>query len=628
MSISSEYILSHVFPNIFKYDKKYDELTMEIKFFNLYSYELSIREIFYKLYPIAMQKHKDLSKIFTMKQYEELLLNDKDLEYLDEENIDVSKVLNITEPTKTNDLKIEYTKFNKLLYNDFKFLKLENPSDIKHYKIENIVCYNNVLKENECWNVNYYLENNLKTIENILYLENIEYVLTKDLIMINYKHLNPRKIILRFINDIEFMIKLFNILQSDLNNLYKYQNKIINYCENIKIIPELFNNTIMRTNDVFILSNTIDLIDKYSINYDVEYNFISLDIDDNLHNCYVKWCKNHDINYKIVKKINIKNGMNEIIDTYTKNNKMFPYDFMLEYLTLNIEDVKFVEKILLCLIYNITQNYDKIVDLKPYFDIFNSFTNILKPMNIIPFMLSYNAFDYMNKEFITKLKDNYNEQYETIIKCIQYKLKNIVEITKMLNINPENIKTLGDITIAMAYIIVFKEEPPFEYYHSPRININGKTLENVWRHDVCSDIPKEMTDIRFYEYMIKNNGKKSPENITAVYTYFSNSEEMKIIIIDDKNLLLEPAKKRFTIEIDYETIKTFITEEIDTNDICLFGRLNKKDWEKLTNGNENIDVIILTDIKDVYRHRTPLKMLLEFLKSNINIKFNIEISDI
>ena len=124
--------------------------------------------------------------------------------------------------------------------------------------------------------------------------------------------------------------------------------------------------------------------------------------------------------------------------------------------------------------------------------------------------------------------------------------------------------------------------------------------------------------------MIKNKSRRANE-CTAVYTLFSNNNEHKIIFIDDNNLLESPAKKRMIIPIKYETIKTFIGEELDTNNITMLTKISGSDFDKICGGNHLIDCFVYSDIKNIYRERTPLKQILEYFANVLQIKFNIKV---
>lgn len=166
-----------------------------------------------------------------------------------------------------------------------------------------------------------------------------------------------------------------------------------------------------------------------------------------------------------------------------------------------------------------------------------------------------------------------------------------------------------------------KTDPPFELWpETPNIE-----LQKAYKSYISIELPKEYTEKRFYDYMIKNKSKRNSE-CTAIYTLFSNNSEHKIIFIDDNNMLMPPAKKRMTIPVKYETIKTFIGEELDTNNITMLTKISGADFDKICGGNHLIDCFVYSDIKNIYRERTPLKQILEYFVNVLEMKYNIEVT--
>lgn len=166
-----------------------------------------------------------------------------------------------------------------------------------------------------------------------------------------------------------------------------------------------------------------------------------------------------------------------------------------------------------------------------------------------------------------------------------------------------------------------KSDPPFELWpQTPNIE-----LQKAYKSYISIELPKEYTEKRFYDYMIKNKSKRNSE-CTAIYTLFSNNNEHKIIFIDDNNILVPPAKKRMTIPVKYETIKTFIGEELDTNNITMLTKISGADFDKICGGNHLIDCFVYSDIKNIYRERTPLKQILEYFVDVLELKYNIEVT--
>ena len=166
-----------------------------------------------------------------------------------------------------------------------------------------------------------------------------------------------------------------------------------------------------------------------------------------------------------------------------------------------------------------------------------------------------------------------------------------------------------------------KSDPPFEIWPQTP----NKPLQEAYIGYVSTELPKEYTEKRYYDYMIKNGAKRS-SNCTAIYTLFSNNNEHKIIFINDNNILIPPAKKRMTIPIEYEEIKTFIGEELDTNNITMLTKISGADFDKICGGNHLIDCFVYSDIKNIYRERTPLKQILEYFANVLELKFDVKIA--
>lgn len=193
--------------------------------------------------------------------------------------------------------------------------------------------------------------------------------------------------------------------------------------------------------------------------------------------------------------------------------------------------------------------------------------------------------------------------------------------------------------IGFAWIEAYKEEPPLMFYPSPnyreqrsidRSNPSkpwqkGKTIADCWSQFANSrTIPMEMTSMKYYDYMVKSNGVKRNPDQTIMYSYFSNSNENKLIFCRSNIELLDPAIPRFYIPVDFKKLKQYLHEDLLTTDICMFAQLTKNDWEKVAGGREDIDIVAFNDMKNVYRERTPLRDVIKYLIDNVNIEFDVE----
>ena len=177
------------------------------------------------------------------------------------------------------------------------------------------------------------------------------------------------------------------------------------------------------------------------------------------------------------------------------------------------------------------------------------------------------------------------------------------------------------------WIKTYHDEPPLEIYISPNSTCgeyNRNTCQ-TWADCVnrCT-IPKEMTSMNYWQYMIESKGKKRNPNQSTMYSFFSNTDENKIIFCRSDVELQEPAKARYNIPVLFSELKPFLHEEIITNDICSFTHLTKDDWNKVAGGNDRIDVVVFSEMKNIYKERTPLKQVLSYLVENIEINFSVE----
>lgn len=191
--------------------------------------------------------------------------------------------------------------------------------------------------------------------------------------------------------------------------------------------------------------------------------------------------------------------------------------------------------------------------------------------------------------------------------------------------------------IGFAWIEAYKEEPPLMFYPNPnyreqrsidKLNPRrswqkGITIADCWATYVNnSTTPMEMTSMKYYDYMVKSNGVKRNPNQTIMYSYFSNSNENKLIFCKSDVELLDPAVPRYYIPVEFKKLKQYLHEDLLTTDICMFTQLTKKDWEKVAGGREDIDVVVFNDMKNIYRERTPLKVVIKYLIENIEIEFD------
>ena len=191
--------------------------------------------------------------------------------------------------------------------------------------------------------------------------------------------------------------------------------------------------------------------------------------------------------------------------------------------------------------------------------------------------------------------------------------------------------------IGFAWVRTYKEEPPLGVYPSPNYKEdstkdqknprkswqNGITIADCWAIHVNENTtPMEMTSMKYYDYMVKSNGIKRNPDQTILYSYFSNSNENKLIFCRSNVELLDPAVPRYYIPVEFKKLKQFLHEDLLTTDICMFAQLTKNDWEKIAAGQENIDIVAFNDMKNIYRERTPLKEVIKYIIEAIEIEFD------
>jgi hypothetical protein len=257
--------------------------------------------------------------------------------------------------------------------------------------------------------------------------------------------------------------------------------------------------------------------------------------------------------------------------------------------------------------------------------------NELKPKDI-NYSGIFNYIIRINK--IEEISEEYRKSLDkkTIVNILCERIregyKDILDISKSF-CSYKDIITIGsseNLTIGMAWIKQFKEEPPFEFYHGPNVNINGMNNERVWRKYVNNDVPFEMTKLRYYDFMIANKGRKKPENLTGMYVYISNCTNSKVVFLDDKLELMTPAKKIAEIPVSFEDIKTYLIGELDMNNTCLLDKFTHEEWTKTTGNPECLtDVIVVSDEKNVYRERTPIIKLINWFIECISCRFDVDI---
>jgi hypothetical protein len=423
-------------------------------------------------------------------------------------------------------------------------------------------------------------ENKNFRIDDVKHIKRFSYIQAKKLIETwNEKRGSINKLysILKLKTDYVDLMKLHNenIYKQDLNLI----NQIFNKQNHIVVIEYIIKNNII-IND----HNDIELIKNPELIRNISWNII-----------------NSDDKFKSLFKHFIINDVKLDYDP----NKLYKYMHLIDVSdTLSNEQIKeLVIQNKIIINQNVIKSWLKINDL--YNIIHKSPRAMLSEM----FDEIYNKIIETNYKLDYSLSTKILESYIYSNSKLTFEdVYSVVEQTTYYN--------LGTIWIKNKFC-----DPPFKLW-APSPNIE---LQKAYTNYVSVNLPREYTERRFYDFMIKNKCKRS-KDCTAIYTLFSNNNEHKIIFIDDNNILETPAKKRLTIPVNYETIKTFIGEELDTNNITMLTKINGSDFDKICGGNHLLDCFVYSDIKNIYRERTPLKQILEYFVYVLQMKFNVKVT--
>lgn len=551
--------LPFIFVNIFDNIFKYDEKYDELEF-NVESFNI-------------MNYNIGIREIW-YKYYPALLRKYKNLEEVYDEKKLISDMENDTFmpfiPMKLiSDEDIEKRVFHKILEEDYKFLQLKDANDRKHYIFNHMTqyCIPDLM---DGWNLNIYLDQNLLSIHE---LKNCKSLL----------HLSP-KYAIEYITITGEVDRCWEIFTNE-------------NCDTMFHIDEL-----MKLSDDLIKQIADNIINRYSnIKRNGNKKLTNLDL---LMYCDLKFFKEFDIENIDVARLMFQRISKVELDRYTplvilKSVLMV----ILKLHKLDDSDKLTNDKTTFPVLKLFDAPFDSIMD-----DDMRICLMIDNP-NLVDLFLEYRndlCSDWITGAIKHKQinKDNWND--------IWNKYKNYP--------NVESMKPM----FCAEWIIAYHEEPPLEIYVSPKDNCSRGTMADIWRRYVCADdVPKEMTNMNYYEYMIMLKGKKRNPNNTTMYTFFSNSDENKIIFCKSDVELIEPAKARYNIELNYDLVKPFLHEEIETNGICSFTHLTKDDWNKVARGKDDYDIVCFSEMKNIYRERTPIKDVLEYLTSAIELKFGV-----
>lgn len=687
MSVSINEVFTSIFYDVYTYDRKYKELKSNQKL-NVMKYPYQIRKLVYDNYNLIkdinenaltmeeleeiMNKDPEVKYVKTPKNNMSIFIdnsvnvsadNVKIFNHLTSEDYDY---INGDENDKNHMILTQIVKYNKNVLN--------TPEDIWNinYYIENNIypIYNNY-DNNILFNVIEYnnlkkiiITNDLKSIEKILikrFVNNSsdvfelakqitipEQINNKENKYVNLMECSDKNKLIELIE--EFIISKY----SNNTTIYNFEEDIIKYSYNKVLDYYLsFDNL---NKDLYIYSifgnkNKIDeLFKKISLNLnenainEEKQNFIiklyniyaknyhSIDYYENFGEYfndkyrYVYYyillcdCYKIDINTSILNKLTESLNFSEYnLNRSILFNKLLEYDIGKLFIKSFDIDLYFViisnnlsENILNDILY-------KCVKAKKLNELFEALEkHNIKESEIIKY---YHKCLYIILSIDIKNDNQENKQY------FETSLNNFIEKYKDEENNLRNSKEFDNNnnarhTLGYYYIVAYKSVPPLSIYSHPSV----EDLARIWEDKTSMETPLEMTNAKYYDYMIKNNGNKRPAHITALYSYFSNTAENKLIFIQNDETLDHPAKLRYIIPIEYELVKEFITEDLDTNDICLFTTISNADWKKIANDNDRLDIVAFSDYKNIYKERSSVKKLLEFFKDAIEMKFDCKLT--
>ena len=654
MSVSIEQVFEAIFPEIYTYDQQYNEIKSNQKL-DIMKYPYSIRRLVYDNY----HKLKDINKEkLTTSELESIMDKDPDVKFIrnlysqDEAFCDagVPKV------------------YKHLTKEDYNYVSM-NENDRNHTTMDYIVMYDKSVfnTTEDIYNVNHYLKNNMFPVKN-----NYDQVLL--LKVIDFDNLSNARFIEKYINrDTSFgiLINRFVIDESHtIIDLRRQMNIVDNNLttslmddyidclrENNKCITRLDEEVVNAVfKEVIDYYNTIT--QKYSLTSEQFIDDVIVNNKDNHEKLigYINRCgeKQRDSiigeMFLLFARLGFKiDNIVDYMNDYTNSKNILEHYVTIISQTNQRANKEVVEKLMDCYL----ENYSKAAPtIRTKLE-----TLLIKLITLSDFGIyelnnaKTEMFLYMDKP--TKLCNSVikhacdNGTYDSLLQHPLFAGKESLLFVRILaefmerdihNKEHEYKQVVLDLvesaddpcgalrttfyglehTLGWKYIEAYKEVPPLKIYTNPKI----ENISNIWRKVTSFEIPLEMTNQKYYDYMISHDGEKRPENITAMYSYFSNTAENKLIFISNDDVLDKPAKLRYIIPVKYDVIKEFVTEDIDTNDICLFTTVSNADWAKIANSNERLDIVAFSDIKNVYKERTPMKTLIQFFKDAIELKFD------
>ena len=578
-------VLSVVFPKEFTYDEKHNDFFAKMKI-DIISYPFNLRQLFYILYPKTHDSSNEFS--LTRTELNNLMDTDPEVQYIENPEMFSDEVL------------------KHLIKDDFEYLALDNDQDRKFYEMSYIVKYSKTVlnTDSDTWNFEYLFEKQVYPISerfDKMKLAKygsygfIEFLRKGSKLSID--GMISRILIMRFHRQFsKNSEKTLEMLSEEL-----HMNKSDKKClvsSYIRIVKDDKEHVFGEYDETAIEIDFDGMLECGVLNENIANQFFEYSTNDNVLDLFVSFESLGMDTSRFLEKITERTTLREFIEMSKK---------------ISEETAKVIVSKELLNMFKVNNFFDKI-DWNPFnfetFDVNNCDRSIIKYV-----------LDNHN-EFLNQVLENVNQ--ENVLKWFcEMTMRKLFKIEYIENFpNDWRTELYNKRVLASYWIEYMRIEPPLSIYPSPM----DYDLAKDWERLFSADTPMEMVDRRYYDYMLRNDGKKRPQNITAMYSYFSNSEFNKIIFISTDDVLDKPAKLRFIIPVSFDVVKEFLTEDLDIGGICKFTRITNDDWTKITGGKDRIDVVAFSNVKNVYGEYSKMSELIEYFKSSIEVKFDITLN--
>lgn len=578
-------VLSVVFPKEFTYDEKHNDFFAKMKI-DIMNYPFNLRQLFYMLYPKTHDSSKEFS--LTRTELNNLMDTDPEVQYIENPEMFSEEVL------------------KHLIKDDFEYLSLDNDQDRKFYEMRHIVKYSKTVlnTDSDTWN--------------------FEYLFEKQLYPISERFDKMKLAKYGSYGFIEFLRKSSKLSIDGMISRILIMRFHKQFSKNSEKTLEMLSEELHmnKSDKKCLVSSYIRIVKDDKEHVFGEYDETAIEIDfDGMLECGVP----------------NENIANQFFKNATNDNVL---DLFVSFESLGMDTSRFLEKItekstlreFIEMSKKISEETARTIVSKELLNMFKA-NNFFDKIDWNPF--NFETFDINNcdRSIIKYVLDNHNEFLKQVLENVNQwnVLKWFCEMTmrKLFKIEyienfPNNWRTelYNKRVLASYWIEYMRIEPPLSIYPSPM----DYDLAKDWERLFSADTPMEMLDRRYYDYMLRNDGKKRPQNITAMYSYFSNSEFNKIIFISTDDVLDKPAKLRFIIPVSFDVVKEFLTEDLDIGGLCKFTRITNDDWTKITGGKDRIDVVAFSNVKNVYGEYSKMSELIEYFKSSIEVKFDITLN--